>query len=231
MKTILYVDDNQDALELYSHILSKDFDVTTCCDPRDGMEKAKSINFDAVLLDIHFPTTTGFDLMLKLRTIPHYRQVSLFFISSENTLHNRLKALNMGSEDFIHRLMNPEEVLARIKMRVDKNESQGGLDPAILEVGDIQVDQDNLIVCCNNEIIPLTQTEYKIIYILVKQYYVDPCSIITKDELIRFVWPTNPERVSLPTLSTHLTNLRKKLGSKQIKIASIRQNGFRLKFL
>lgn len=231
MKTLLYVDDNLDALELYSEILGQEFNVTTCSDPKDGILKARAKNFDAVLLDIYFPTTTGFDLMLTLKTIPHYRKVPLFFISSENTLHNRLKALNMGSEDFIHRFMNPEEVLTRIKTRVEKSESHREPEPSILKVGDIELDQDNLIVRCKDEIIAVTQTEYKIIYILMKQYYLDPAAAIAKDELIRFVWPTDPESVFPRTLSTHLTNLRKKLGSKEIKIASIRQNGFRLKFL
>lgn len=231
MKTLLYIDDNQDALELYSEILGKDFKVTTCSEPKDGIEQAKSQNFDAVLLDIYFPSTTGFDLMLKLRTIPHYRNIPLFFISSENSLHNRLKALNMGSEDFIHRFMNPQEVLTRIKMRVNKNNSQQGPEPSVLKVGDIEVDQDNLIVRCNGEIAPLTHTEYKIIYILVKHYSLVPSSIIAKDDLIQFVWPTDAENVFSRPLSTHLSNLRKKLRSKQIKIATIRQNGLRLKFL
>lgn len=231
MKTLLYIDDNLDALELYSDILSRDFKVTTSSDPKDAIKSAKSKRFDAVLLDIYFPTTTGFDLMLILKSIPHYRKVPLFFISSENTLYNRLKALNMGSEDFINRFMNPEEVLTRIRTRVDKSKSQSEAEPSVLEIGDIEVDQDNLSVRCNGKIIALTQTEYKIIYILIKQYYIDPTSAIGKHELIRFVWPTNPEGIFLCTLSTHLTNLRKKLKSKQIKIASIRQGGYLLKFL
>ncbi len=234
MKKLIYIDDDVDALDLYQDILSTHFHVTTCSDPEEGLALARKENFDAVLLDIYFPATTGFDLLLKLRSMAHYRTIPLFFISSENTLHNRLKALKMGSEDFINRFMDPNEVVARIKMRVEKNQQeqatgQSVQDPAIYSVGDLELDQDNLVVRCKDKVIPLTQIEYKIIYILLKQFISDPSQVLPKEELIQFVWPMDPESVFPRTLSTHLTNLRKKLDSDQVKIASIRQNGFRLK--
>ncbi len=234
MKKLLYIDDDLDALDLYNDILSTDFKVTTCSDPNEGLRLARKDKFDAVLLDIYFPATTGFDIMLKLKSIPHYRTIPLFFISSENTLHNRLKALKMGSEDFINRYMDPDEVVTRIKMRVEKNGQDLAnqtiqKEPSIFCVGDLELDQDNLLVRCKDKVVALTQIEYKIIYILLKQFLADPTQVLPKDELIQFVWPLDPESVFPRTLSTHLTNLRKKLGSDQVRIASIRQNGFRLK--
>ncbi|MAF79196.1 MAG: hypothetical protein CME63_11065 [Halobacteriovoraceae bacterium] len=231
MKNLLYIDDNLDALELYKEMLSENFKVHTYSSPDDGLAAAKKDEYDAILLDIYFPGTTGFDIMLKLRSIPHMRSTPLFFISSENNLHNRLKALNMGSEDFICRYMEPEEVITRITKKVEKYDHSSQQEQNILKVGDIELDQSLLSVKCRNEYIPMTQTEYKIIYILLKQYLLNAASVLPKDELIQFVWPTDPESVFPRTLSTHLTNLRKKLDSKEVKIASIRQNGFRLKLI
>ncbi len=229
MKKLIYIDDDLDALELYRDILEDHFEITTCSEPDKGIEEVKKEKFDAILLDIYFPGTTGFDIMMQLKSVPYVRNIPLFFISSENTLHNRLKAFDMGSEDFISRYMEPEEVISRIRQKVEKYSNLKEPEPSLLNVGDIELDQDNLIVKCRDQIISLTQIEYKIIYILIKQFLTQESLILGKDELIQFVWPLDPESVFPRTLSTHLTNLRKKLDSQLVKIVSVRQNGFRLK--
>ncbi len=232
MKRLIYIDDDLDALDLYKDILGEHFNISTFTNPDDALKVASQQEFDAVLLDIHLPGTTGFDVMLNIKSIPHMKKAPLFFISSENTLNNRLKAFNLGSDDFISRFMDPEEVVARMTKKVEISKDRNIIEEAnLLTVGDIELDPDNLVVKCRGEYMCLTQTEYKIIYILLKQYLSNPSSTLPKDQLIRFVWPLDPESVFPRTLSTHLTNLRKKLSSKKVKIASIRQNGFRLKMI
>jgi DNA-binding response OmpR family regulator len=229
MDKLIYIDDDIDALDLYKDIFEDHFKVTTCPDPEEALALARREKFDAVLLDIHFPDTTGFELLVKLKEIPHIQKLPFFFISSENTLDNRLEAFELGTDDFISRFMEPDEVISRIKRRVQKYKEWNSKGPTKLKVGDIELDQENLILKCKGEIIPVTQIEYKIMYILVKNHLSEKPIIIPKDELIRFVWPVDPDSVFPRTLSTHLTNLRKKLNSDYVKIASIRQNGFLLK--
>lgn len=224
MPFMLYIDDNQGILDLYKDILEPKIQVKTCSDPNEGLKMAQNHYFDAIMLDIHLPGTNGFELFEKIRKYPMAKNTPIFFISSENTIDNRLKAFGMGSEDFIHKEMAPEEVLARIIGRL-RNKAQNEQ----LDFGDIIIDQENLIVTCNKSIIELTQTEYRILLLLVRETFSNNERVISRQEMIEFVWPVEPESVYPRTLSTHLTNLRKKLKSKEVEFLSVRHEGFRLK--
>lgn len=228
---VLYIDDDPDALELYQDILGEDFHVETCREPFHSLNLIAEKVYDAILLDIYMPEINGFDLFDKIRKIETNVETPVFFISSENTIQNRVRALGLGSEDFIPRDMNPDEVIARIKNRLNKVKTaskNGSNRPPNLIFGDIEIDQQRLIARCNGQIIELTQTEYRLLFLLVKEALERPDSILSRDAIIKFVWPLDHESVWPRTLSTHLTNLRKKLNSQNIKISSKRQEGFKL---
>lgn len=224
MPLMLYIDDDSNNLDLYKDLLEPQIQVRTCIDPKDGLKLAQNHYFDAIMLDIYLPGTTGFELFEEIRRYPMAKNTPIFFISSENTIDNRLKAFGMGSEDFIPRDMDAEEVLARIIGRLNNK-----VQYEKLKFGDIIIDQENLIVTCNESIIELTQTEYRILLLLVRETLDDNDRVFSRQEIIDFVWPVEPESVYPRTLSTHLTNLRKKLKSKEVEFLSVRHEGFRLK--
>ena len=221
MLKLLYIDDDIDSLELYQGLLSPYFQVETFIDPQEGLRVAKEGHFDAIMLDIYLPGITGFQLYEEIRKYPRTKRTPIFFISSENNTGNRLKAFGLGSEDFISRDMDPNEVIARIHNRIKKMISSG-----TLVLGDIKVDQENLLVYCDNELLELTQTEYRLLILLLRESIDTPGKVLDRQNIIEFVWPLDHEKVYPRTLSTHLTNLRKKLSSKSVNFVSIRQEGF-----
>lgn len=228
---VLYIDDDPDALELYQDILGDDFELETCGQPKAGLKLIEEHQYDAILLDIYMPDLNGFELFEKIKKMETNNTTPIFFISSENTVENRLKAFGLGSEDFINREMDPDEVIARIKNRLvtHKNKAQGhSNEENILQFGDIEIDKNKLIARCNGEIKELTQTEFRLAMLLVTEALENPGSVLDRETIIKFVWPLDHETVWPRTLSTHLTNLRKKLDSKRVKIASKRQTGFHL---
>lgn len=227
MPSILYIDDDPEALELYSEILSESYEVQTCNKPEKCFSMLESRLFDAILLDINMPNIDGFSLLEKIRNHINGNQVPVFFISSENTMENRIKAFGLGSEDFIDRYMKPQEILTRINNRLNK--AANGAQK--LSFGDIEVDMENLLVTCRGEVVELTQTEYRLIYLLIRESIKHPKAVLDRDDIISFVWPNDAANVFPRTLSTHMTNLRKKLNSQQVKINSVRQTGFQLELV
>jgi DNA-binding response OmpR family regulator len=117
--------------------------------------------------------------------------------------------------------MDPSEVIARIHSKIKKITTY-----ASLVLGDIKVDQENLLVYRDNELVELTQTEYRLLILLLRESIDKPGKILDHQDIIEFVWPLDHEKVYPRTLSTHLTNLRKKLNSKSVNFVSIRQEGF-----
>lgn len=218
---MLYIDDDPDALDLYKDMLAPTIEVTPCLKADEGIQLAERDQYDAIMLDIHFPGITGFDIYEAIRRTPHNRTTPVFFISSENTVQNRLKAFGLGSEDFISRHMDPEEVLIRIKSRLERKVEEN----PIITLGDIEIDQANLIVKVDGKLTELTQTEYRLVLLMLRETLYNPSKVFEKDEIIKFVWPLDPESVYPRTLATHLTNLRKKLNSKKVKFKAVRLTG------
>lgn len=225
MSKMLYIDDDPDALELYADILAPKVNVVPCMNPEECLVLAEQEDFDAFLLDIYLPGTNGFEIYEAIRRIPKNRTTPVFFISAENTVANRLKAFGLGSEDFISRSMEPDEVVLRITKRLEKT-SHTGLEK--LSYGDIQIDQENLQVKTGEGLVELTQTEYRLLLLLVRESLRQPGKVFEREEVIQFVWPVDPESVFPRTLATHLTNLRKKINSKNVTFKSVRQTGIKL---
>lgn len=222
MTKLLYIDDDPDSLELYTDMLSPAIEVTSCQKAKEGIELAKMESFDAIMLDIYLPGISGFEILEAIRRDGSNQRTPIFFISAENTVANKLKAFGMGSEDFISRHMDPDEVLIRIQSRLEKAEDKLN---AVLRLGDIEIDQENLVVRCSGKVIELTQTEYRLLLLLVRDSLEKPNKIFETDEIIHFVWPLDPESVFPRTLATHLTNLRKKVNSSKVKFKAVRLSG------
>jgi DNA-binding response OmpR family regulator len=222
MTRLLFIDDDLDSLELYSDMLSPTIKVTPCQKANEGIELAKKESFDAIMLDIYLPGTNGFEILEAIRRDGTNQRTPVFFISAENTVANKLKAFGMGSEDFISRHMEPEEVLIRIQSRLEKNEERPS---TVLKLGDIEIEQESLVVRRSGEIIELTQTEYRLLLLLIRGSHEDPKKVFETNEIIQFVWPMDPESVFPRTLATHLTNLRKKVNSSKVKFKAVRLSG------
>ncbi|MCR9204624.1 MAG: helix-turn-helix domain-containing protein, partial [Halobacteriovoraceae bacterium] len=77
----------------------------------------------------------------------------------------------------------------------------------------------------SGQIIELTQTEYRLLLLLIRGSQENPKKVFETDEIIQFVWPMDPESVFPRTLATHLTNLRKKVNSSKVKFKAVRLSG------
>lgn len=114
---LLVIDDdtsNVRALELtlkhggYSRIES-----TT--DSREARERYVRFRPDLILLDLHMPHMDGFEVMQQLADIAEATYLPIMVLSGDLTPEAKQRALSMGAKDFIHKPVDPTEVLLRIK--------------------------------------------------------------------------------------------------------------------
>lgn len=223
MLNLLYIDDDTKSLKFYQDILKPQITVKTCKKPNEMLEMAKNIPFDGIMLNVSLSNACIFELFKTLRTYSNTRDTPIFFISTDNNTSFLLKAFALGTSDYILGEMLPNEVLARIHSRLKKAGNN------TLSFGDIIINQDSLLVFCNHNLIELSQIEYKILLFFTRSTLNRRRKIFNLNEIIEFVWPLNPQNVFPRTLSTHITNLRKKLNSKEVEFSSIRNEGYYLK--
>lgn len=175
---------------------------------------------DVVLIDLDLKAFDGLTLCKRIREASH---VPMIAFSSEGE-SERVLALEIGCDDCIVKPYPSRELMARLEALLRRVRAK----PQPLLVADqLEIDPNLREVRVGGEIIGLTRTEFEILHLLAGE----PGKIFSRSELLRRVWAydnTEPEVTSLAsrTIDTHLSSIRKKLGSPQW-IVTVRGIGFR----
>lgn len=215
---IAYIDDNNLNLECIKTILDQDFDVRTYQRPDKFLSDFPQSSFTSILIDIHMPQLDGFSLYEKIIEHSHYNGCPILFISGDESDDARIKSFLVGAVDFIKRDIQPMEMIARIKSKIQFYQKHR----SIIEFTSLKVNLTLLKAFLNGEELPLTFIEFKILCLLLRNYP----DIVTKAQLIQHVWRT--DHVLDATIYTHVSNLNNKIGDWDYEINGLKLKGIQL---
>lgn len=118
---ILVVDDNQTNVVLLQKLLegSGFSDVTGITDSREVKAVYEENPFDLILLDIRMPHLDGFDVMNQLSEISSPIPPNIMVLTAQTDQETKLKALDLGAKDFLHKPFDRLEVLTRIRNMIE----------------------------------------------------------------------------------------------------------------
>jgi pilus assembly protein CpaE len=88
----------------------------------EGLSKVAAFDPDVIILDIRLGDMTGFDVLEHLRDDLHFSHVPVIFVTSVDELETKLKAFNLGAEDYLTKPFKPEELLARLEILARRRE-------------------------------------------------------------------------------------------------------------
>lgn len=111
---ILIIDDDN----LYRTLLKETFSryqLDIACSGEQGIEKAQSFKPDLILLDIFMTGMSGFDVCTALRKITIMQNTPIVFISNLSSQEGRIKAFDIGANDFICKDVHPDEIKIKIE--------------------------------------------------------------------------------------------------------------------
>ena len=103
-------------------------------DGRSALEAAWSTDLDLILLDLHLPDQSGFEVIRRLKDDPRTRSVPVIFLSAISGSDDKVRALDLGAVDFVTKPFDPAELRARIRVALrmksyhDLLEEQAQLD-------------------------------------------------------------------------------------------------------
>ncbi|MCX9012702.1 MAG: response regulator [Candidatus Methanoperedens sp.] len=112
---ILLVDDDPINIELVTDILRNDYDIISACNGNEALEKIKSGNPDIVLLDIIMPGMSGYEVCEKIKQQDTTRFTPVVMVTSFSELEYKIKAIEVGADDFLTKPINKVEVITRVK--------------------------------------------------------------------------------------------------------------------
>lgn len=217
---VTIIDDNKDLLEILGHSLANTFNVSIFDEPEKGLEFIKNNHTDAILLDLHIPGKDGFQIYEEIKRMK--QGLPVLFLTGDSDVSNKVKGLEIGADDFLIKPIQNEELIARLKNRIQlsKRNTQNN---KLIKFKDLTIDLDGHQVILNNQAIRLTPKEYQLLLVLSQ----NPNRVIHKDDLIHMLW--KDVHVEVNNLDTHFSNLRRKLKPFSHHIKTLKNLGYVLR--
>ena len=135
-----------------------------------------------VLLDVRLPGTSGFELLESLREIS---EVPVIFLSGSSGDETIARGLELGAADYIVKPFSPTELIARIETALRKGtggDAREEREP--YRTGDLTIDYSNRHVTVGDSPVPLTATEYKVLF----ELSVNAGRVLTHEQLLQRAW-------------------------------------------
>lgn len=124
-ETILAVDDDPIILEMYRTILEDDYRLHLALSSDEALTLLRAHpRTDLILLDIIMPGLDGYEICKRIRENPLFRGIKIIFVSSKMLIADRLRAYDIGADDYLTKPFEAGELIAKIKvfMRLKKSE-------------------------------------------------------------------------------------------------------------
>ncbi|MBI3540679.1 MAG: response regulator [Deltaproteobacteria bacterium] len=113
---VLIVDDNPTNVELIKKQLhGNDYDFEASYNGYDALEKTRTWSPDLILLDLMMPGMSGYDVCKSLKADKTYRFIPIIIITAMSELEDKLKAIDIGADDFLMKPFNKLELITRIR--------------------------------------------------------------------------------------------------------------------
>ena len=117
-KSVLIIDDSQLNVAVLKKILDHDYNITSAKDGREGLEAARKLLPDAIMLDIIMPEMNGFEVIKALKRDEQLKAIPVIFITGLTNVKEEESGLALGGSDFIIKPFSPEIVKLRVGIQV-----------------------------------------------------------------------------------------------------------------
>ncbi len=199
---VLVVEDEPDLRRGLVRALREDgYAVDEAADGEEGLFKAQTYEYDALLLDIMLPGLDGWELLARLRKSS---RTPVLMLTARDAVRDRVRGLDSGADDYLTKPFDLDELLARVRALIRRAASQG---QSRLELGEVVLDTAARVVTRAGAPVNLTAREYALVEFLA----LHRGTVVTRTMLYDHLFDENDSTLS-NLLDVHVSNIRKKLG-------------------
>ena len=201
---LLIEDEPQMRRFLRTALTANDYRLVEATTAKEGLAQAAARNPDVVLLDLGLPDRDGLEVARELR---EWSGTPIIVLSARGREEDKVKALDLGADDYLTKPFGVEELLARMRVALRHAATPPGEPPEpVFEAGDLRVDLPDRRVWRAGEEVHLTPTEYKLLATLVRH----AGKVLTHRQLLKEVWGANYVNQS-HYVRVYLAQLRQKI--------------------
>lgn len=200
---VLVVEDEVDLANTLRRVLDEEhFAVDLALDGEEAHFMLSEVAYDAIVLDLMVPKKSGWTLLQDLRRSGS--RVPVLILTALDAVDDRVKALNLGADDYLPKPFAISELVARLRALVRR--ASGNPSP-VLVVGSITIDRAARIVYRENVPIELTAREYSILELMVRHRG----KLVTRSAICEHIYSESSDVFS-NVIDVHVAALRRKLG-------------------
>ncbi len=199
---ILVVDDDPHITNLLRRILAYEgYSVGIAASGNEALTRMLEHPPDLVVLDILMPGLDGLEVARRLRAAGD--QVPILMLTASDAVPERVKGFETGADDYLVKPFAPEELLARIKALLRRNQAE---HHEVLHYADVELDTGTRVAHRGPREIELSPTEYELLALLLRR----PRQVLTRDIILDRIWGLDFEGSS-NVLEVYVGYLRTKL--------------------
>ena len=219
---VLVVEDEIKMAALLSRGLSEQgLTVDVAGSGEDALGKARTANFDAIVLDVILPGIDGFETCRRLRVDGIWAPVLM--LTARGALEDRVAGLDGGADDYLTKPFSFAELLARLRALIRRGQSER---PAVLEVGELRLDPATRQAFRGEAEIELSAKEFTLLDVFMRS----PGLVLSRSQLLDQAWEYDFEHRS-NVIEVYVRYLRRKIDLPfgVTSIETVRGAGYRLR--
>lgn len=203
---ILVVEDEPRLLRNLARALREEnYAVDTAADGEEGLFKAQSWDYDAIVLDVMLPRLDGWEVLRRLR---QHKRTPVLMLTARDAPADRVRGLDTGADDYLIKPFDLAELLARLRALIRRAAGQA---ESVINLGEVSLDTRARSVSRAGQPVALTPREYAILEYLA----LHRGEVVTRSALYEHLFDESEDTLS-NLVDVHVFNLRRKLGAELI---------------
>jgi len=223
-KTILVVEDDAGIrVVLQDTLTAQGYNVVTADEGLKGLELAKELKPDLIILDVMLPLMDGFEICKIIRKEGITSPVMMLTVKDEEI--DKVLGLELGADDYVTKPFSLKELTARVKALLRRVEDYQN-EMNVYRFGEVELDFGKFEAKKKGQDLGLTPLELQILKLMIGK----KGRVITRDEFLDIIWGVDNLSVSHRTVDSHIAHIRKKIEddpSNPLFIRSVHSIGYK----
>jgi two-component system, OmpR family, alkaline phosphatase synthesis response regulator PhoP len=202
-ESILLIEDEEDLrMTLSDRLRSEGYVVDVATDGKDGLNKATSLPFDLIVLDIMLPHRSGLDVCNDVRVAGLATPILL--LTARDRIADKVVGLKLGADDYLTKPFDTLELMARIEALLRR--APGQPSHPVLQCSPLRMDVRSTEITRDGKKVALSAREFQ----LLRHFMEHPGETIPRSELLQEVWGYE-DGTFTRTVDVHIASLRRKV--------------------
>lgn len=220
MRILIVEDEIELSNSIFHYLKSEEYQCDLAYNADEAREQMEVFGYDCIVLDVMLPLGSGLKLLQELKSAG--KQDGIIVISAKNSVDDSIQSLNMGADDYLAKPFHLAELSARIQSIIRKRNLKS---PTILNYKNISLNLESKEVKIKGEEIELNATEFTLFLFLL----LNRNKVVSKNAIAENLSKQSALYFdNFEVITSHIKNLKNKLGSAGDCIQAIYSTGYKL---